>query len=85
MARIVPYLLHEDVAGMLAWPDMDDVDAGCNRGRVVGAEIREKSTDRPYGDRRHSAVDPEAHQWFFAQHLDDVPPEAWGATPAPAA
>jgi uncharacterized glyoxalase superfamily protein PhnB len=33
--------------------------------------------DRPYGDRVYHAVDPEGHDWFFAQRLRDVPVEEW--------
>ena len=140
MARVIPYLLYEDVAAMLAWLDrafgfeekvrfvspddgrvshaemqldgatvfmgdpgdeyrnprrlgavtqslyvyVADVDAHCERARAAEAEIRDEPADQPYGDRRYSAIDPEGHHWFFAQHVRDVPPEAWGATTAPA-
>ncbi len=59
---------------------VSDVDAHCQRARAAGAEIREEPSDQEYGDRRYTAVDPEGHQWFFAQRVRDVSPEEWGAT-----
>ncbi len=58
---------------------VDDVDAHHARARDAGAEIAEPPNDTPYGDRRYSALDPQGHQWYFAQHVRDVPPAAWGA------
>jgi PhnB protein len=58
---------------------VDDVDSHHARARGAGAEIAEPPNDTPYGDRRYSALDPQGHQWYFAQHVRDVPPEAWGA------
>ena len=31
--------------------------------------ILEEPTDTPYGHRRYGAVDPEGHQWYFAQDI----------------
>jgi uncharacterized glyoxalase superfamily protein PhnB len=30
--------------------------------------------DLPWGDRCYQAVDPEGHQWTFAQHVRDADP-----------
>ena len=61
---------------------VDDVDAHFERAREEGAEIVAAPSDQAYGDRRYHAKDPEGHEWFFAQHQRDVPPEEWGAETA---
>ncbi|HSC91251.1 MAG TPA: VOC family protein [Gaiellaceae bacterium] len=58
---------------------VDDLDAHFERARAEGAEIVAEPAEQAYGDRRYHAKDPEGHEWFFAQHLRDVPPEEWGA------
>ena len=54
---------------------VDDVDAHFERAKKAGARILEEPKDQFYGDRRYGAVDPEGHQWYFAQHVRDVPPQ----------
>jgi PhnB protein len=54
---------------------VDDVDAHFERARKAGAKILEEPKDQFYGDRRYGAVDPEGHNWYFAQHVRDVPPQ----------
>lgn len=56
---------------------VDDVDEHFARASGAGAEVKGAPEDRPYGDRVYHAVDPEGHDWFFAQHLRDVPVEEW--------
>ena len=56
---------------------VDDVDAHFARARTAGADVQGEPEDRPYGDRSYRAVDPEGHDWSFAQHLRDVPVEEW--------
>lgn len=58
---------------------VDALDAHCERARKAGAQIVLEPADMPWGDRRYQARDPEGHQWHFAQHLRDVPPEEWTA------
>ena len=50
-------------------------------GRAL-AEIMEEPADQPYGHRRYTARDPEGHHWYFAQAVEQVAPEEWGATVA---
>jgi uncharacterized glyoxalase superfamily protein PhnB len=59
---------------------VEDVDAHFERAKAAGADIREEPADQPYGERRYAAVDPEGHEWFFAQPIKEVAPEDWGAT-----
>ena len=58
---------------------VDDVDAHFARAREAGAEVEGEPEDRPYGDRVYHARDPEGHDWFFGQHLRDVPVEQWSS------
>jgi PhnB protein len=60
----------------------EDVDAHYERAKTAGAEILEEPADQPYGHRRYTARDPEGHQWYFAQVVEQVAPEEWGATVA---
>ena len=54
---------------------VDDVDGHCAHARRFGATILREPADQFYGDRNYNAEDPEGHQWTFAQHVRDVPPE----------
>ena len=49
---------------------VDDVDAHFERAKAAGAEIDGRPEDKPYGDRLYGALDPEGHQWWFAQSLE---------------
>ena len=60
---------------------VDDVDAHCERARAAGAAIVREPADQPYGDRVYAPEDPEGNRWTFNQHLEELPPESWGATP----
>lgn len=48
---------------------VDDVDAHFEQAKAAGAEIDGPPEDKPYGDRVYGALDPEGHQWWFAQSL----------------
>ena len=48
---------------------VDDMDKHFARAKKAGAKILEKPADQVYGDRRYGAVDPEGHQWYFAQRI----------------
>ena len=52
---------------------VDDVDAHCASARSAGAEIVSEPIDLPFGDRLYVALDNEGHEWYFAQHVRDVP------------
>jgi PhnB protein len=54
---------------------VDDVDKHYLQARESGAEIVDEPEDQFYGDRRYTVLDPEGHQWFFAEHIRDVAPE----------
>jgi uncharacterized glyoxalase superfamily protein PhnB len=51
---------------------LDSIDSHCERARAEGAEIVEEPTDvSAAGHRRYGCRDPQGHEWFFAQPLDD--------------
>ena len=66
---------HRGGATQIVHVYVDDVDAHCARARQSGALILREPADQFYGDRTYNAEDPEGHQWTFAQHVRDVPPE----------
>jgi uncharacterized glyoxalase superfamily protein PhnB len=47
---------------------VDDVDRHFAQATSAGAEVLEEPHETDYGARRYGAVDPEGHQWYFAQH-----------------
>jgi uncharacterized glyoxalase superfamily protein PhnB len=48
---------------------VDDVDAHYQRAKAAGAEVQGEPTNQEYGDRIYGALDPEGHQWWFAQSV----------------
>lgn len=59
----------------LMYITVDNVDKHFARAKKAGAKILNKLEDTFYGDRRYGALDPEGHQWYFAQHIRDVSDE----------
>lgn len=53
--------------------NIDNVDKHCERARKAGAKIIEEPGDTEYGHRRYGAVDPEGHEWYFAQEIKKRP------------
>jgi uncharacterized glyoxalase superfamily protein PhnB len=49
---------------------VDDVDRHFERSKANGARIIEELVDLPFGHRRYGCVDPQGHEWFFAQPID---------------
>jgi uncharacterized glyoxalase superfamily protein PhnB len=48
---------------------VDDVDAHYERAHAAGAQIIEDLNDLPFGHRRYGCVDPQGHEWYFAQPI----------------
>lgn len=61
---------------------VDDIDQHFKRATERGARIIEPPTNMPFGERQYTAQDHAGHWWTFYQHIADVAPEEWGATPA---
>jgi uncharacterized glyoxalase superfamily protein PhnB len=49
------------------------VDAHHDRAKAEGATITEELIDLPFGQRRYSCLDPEGHEWAFAQVIERAP------------
>jgi uncharacterized glyoxalase superfamily protein PhnB len=54
----------------LVYVIVEDVDAHCERTRAAGARIVEELNDLPHGHRRYGCADPQGHEWYFAQLID---------------
>jgi uncharacterized glyoxalase superfamily protein PhnB len=76
-----PKQLGQETVGIYVEID-EDVDTHYARAKAAGAEVIEDPADRPYGHRRYAARDAEGHHWYFAQVVEQVAPEEWGATVA---
>ena len=51
------------------------VDTFIDRAVSAGAKLVRPVKDQFYGDRSGSLEDPFGHQWHFATHIEDVPPD----------
>jgi uncharacterized glyoxalase superfamily protein PhnB len=49
---------------------VDGVDAHYERATAAGVEMIEGLNDLPFGHRRYGCVDPQGHEWFFAELID---------------
>jgi PhnB protein len=51
---------------------VDDVDTVFNQAVAAGASVKEAVSDKFYGDRMGTVVDPFGHVWHVATHKEDV-------------
>lgn len=51
---------------------VDDVDTTFNQAVDLGATVKEALSDKFYGDRMGTVVDPFGHVWHVATHKEDV-------------
>ena len=54
---------------------VQDVDAFVKQAVSAGAKVLRPVENKFYGDRAGSLEDPFGHQWHFATHVEDVPPD----------
>lgn len=54
---------------------VQDVDTFVKRAVAAGAKAVTAVENKFYGDRSGSLEDPFGHQWHFATHVEDVPPD----------
>ena len=54
----------------------DDIDGHHARAKSAGARIIEEPADQDYGYRRYGCVDPQGHEWYFAQPLAEAASDA---------
>jgi len=62
---------------------LDTVDTHYAKTRLEGAIVVEELNETIYGERQYGVLDLDGHRWLFSQHIRDVNPTEWGATPAP--
>jgi PhnB protein len=51
---------------------VEDIDTVFNQAVEAGATVKEAVTDKFYGDRSGSLIDPFGHVWHVATHKEDV-------------
>ena len=54
---------------------VQDVDEFVKQAVSAGAKVLRPVENKFYGDRAGSLEDPFGHQWHFATHVEDVPPD----------
>jgi uncharacterized glyoxalase superfamily protein PhnB len=54
------------------------VDELFERARKAGAHVLTEPSDRPYGERQCSFVDPWGHAWTLSETIFDSDPHDWG-------
>jgi PhnB protein len=54
---------------------VDKVDSVFQQAVAAGAKTVEQPTDKFYGDRTSSVIDPFGHSWYIHTHVKDVSPE----------
>jgi PhnB protein len=54
---------------------IEDVDTVFNRAVEAGATVKEAVSNKFYGDRTGTLIDPFGHVWHVATHMEDVPME----------
>jgi PhnB protein len=54
---------------------VEDVDALAEQAIAAGATVTEPVTDKFYGDRMGSFLDPFGHRWHIGTHKEDISPE----------
>jgi PhnB protein len=54
---------------------VEDVDVLVERAKAAGAAIVRGPEEQFHGDRMATIEDPFGHSWFFATHMEDIPPE----------
>lgn len=50
-----------------------DVDAAMREAEAAGATVRHPASDKFYGDRSGTVMDPFGHVWHLSTHVEDVP------------
>ena len=68
-----PQTLNGSAVGFAVY--VEDVDAAFQRAVQAGATVKEAVSDRFWGDRAGTVVDPFGHNWTLLTHIEDVSPE----------
>ena len=51
---------------------VENVDETYKRAMRAGAKSQEEPSDKPFGDRTATIIDPCGNTWFVATHIRDV-------------
>ncbi len=54
---------------------VEDVEGHHARRRTRAREIIEEPSDQDNGHRRYGCVDPQGHEWYFAQPIAEAGPD----------
>jgi len=54
---------------------VDAVDSHHTRAKAAGARIIQAPSDQDYGYRHYGCVDPQGHEWYFAQPIAQETPD----------
>ena len=73
MGAVSPATLGGSPVGIMIY--VPDVDAFAEHAVKAGAKLEAPVKDQFYGDRSCRLLDPSGHKWFFATHIEDVPPD----------
>lgn len=73
MGNQSPESLHGSSAGMCIY--VENSDQVFNQAVKAGATVKEKVSDKFWGDRGGSITDPFGHQWTILTHKEEVPPQ----------
>ena len=65
-----PQTLNGTTVGLALY--VEDVDAAFARAGAAGATIKEPGTDKCWGDRSGTLMDPFGHRWMLLTHREDV-------------
>jgi PhnB protein len=58
---------------------VEDVNATCERALARAGSVLHEPQDQPWGLRQALIEDPQGQRWEISQHIEDVPPQQWGA------
>ncbi len=68
-----PQSLHGSTVGFALY--VENVDQSFQQAVQAGATVKEPVSDKFWGDRAGTAVDPFGHKWTLLTHIEDVQPE----------
>jgi uncharacterized glyoxalase superfamily protein PhnB len=60
----------------LVYVIVDDVDRHYESAKAAGAQIVDEPKDQSYGYRHYGCVDPQGHEWWFAQPMAQAEADA---------
>ncbi len=71
--HLSPQTLNGSAVGFALY--VEDVDTAFERAMRAGATVQEPLTNKFWGDRAGSLIDPFGHKWMLLTHVEDVSPD----------